>query len=159
MTAVLWTIAIVLILVGIAGSFLPALPGLPLIFAGMLLAAWINNFQLIGVPVVVALAVLTVLGVAIDHAAAVLYAQRAGASKQGIIGAVLGTVAGLFTGFWGLVFMPLAGAAIGEYLAHRDMLRAGKIGAATWYGLLAAAVLKLAITFTMLGVFIAALLI
>lgn len=159
MNTVLWTIAILLILVGVAGSFLPALPGLPLVFAGMLLAAWINDFQLIGVYTIVGLAVLAVLGVVIDHAAAVLYAQRAGASRQGIIGAVLGTIAGVFTGLWGLVFMPLAGAAIGEYLAHRDMLRAGKIGAATWYGLLAAAVLKLAITFTMLGIFIAALLI
>jgi len=159
MNTILWIIAILLILVGIAGTLLPALPGLPLIFAGVFLAAWINDFQLISVFTVSVLGILAVLGLVIDHIATALSAKRAGASRQGIIGAVLGTFAGLFTGFWGLVFMPLAGAAIGEFLAHRDMLRAGKVGTATWYGLLIAAVAKLAIAFTMAGIFIAALLI
>jgi len=95
----------------------------------------------------------------IDYVAAALSAGRAGASRQGLIGAVLGTLAGLFTGFWGLLFMPLAGAAIGEFIARRDMLHAGKVGAATWFGLVISVVVKLAIAFTMVGVFIAALLI
>jgi hypothetical protein len=76
-----------------------------------------------------------------------------------MIGAVVGTIAGLFTGLWGLVFMPLAGAAIGELMAHKDMFRAGKIGAATWFGLIITIVVKLAVAFTMVGFFIAALLI
>jgi uncharacterized protein YqgC (DUF456 family) len=67
-------------------------------------------------------------------------------------------VAGVFTGLVGLLFMPLAGAAIGEFIAHRDALRAGRVGVATWVGLLVGAVLKLAIVFTMTGVFVAALL-
>jgi uncharacterized protein YqgC (DUF456 family) len=55
--------------------------------------------------------------------------------------------------------MPLAGAAVGEYIAQKDMLRAGKVGAATWFGLLIASVAKLAIAFTMVGVFVTSLLI
>jgi uncharacterized protein YqgC (DUF456 family) len=51
------------------------------------------------------------------------------------------------------------GAAIGEYIAQRDALKAGRIGVATWVGLLVGTVLKLAIVFTMLGVFVGALLI
>jgi uncharacterized protein YqgC (DUF456 family) len=86
-------------------------------------------------------------------------AKKAGASKLGLFGAALGTVLGIFTGFIGLLFMPLVGAAIGEYIAQRDALRAGRIGLATWLGLLVGAVLKLGIVFTMLGVFVAALLI
>ena len=53
--------------------------------------------------------------------------------------------------------MPLMGAAIGEFIAHKDALRAGKVGAATWFGLLVGTAIKLAIAFTMVGVFIAAL--
>jgi hypothetical protein len=86
-------------------------------------------------------------------------AQRAGASRQGIIGAALGTVAGLFTGLVGLVFMPLVGAAIGEFIAHRDALRAGKVGVATWLGLLVGTAIKIAVAFTMIGVFVAAIVI
>jgi uncharacterized protein len=157
MTTALWIAAVLLILVGIAGTVLPALPGVPLIFGGVLLAAWIDDFQRISVATVVVLAVLTVLGIVIDYVAAALSAKRMGASKQGIIGATIGTLAGIFTGLWGLLFMPLAGAAIGEFIAHKDMFRAGKVGAATWVGLLVGTAIKLAIAFTMVGVFIAAL--
>ncbi len=159
MATTLWIVAVLLILVGVAGTVLPALPGVPLIFGGVLLAAWIDEFQRISVTTVVVLGVLAVIGVVIDYAAAALFAKRAGASKEGIIGATIGTLAGVFTGLWGLLFMPLVGAAAGELMAHKDALRAGKVGAATWFGLLVATVVKLAIAFTMIGVFIAALVI
>ena len=146
-----------LIVVGVAGTVLPALPGVPLIFGGVLLAAWIGDFQRISVFTVVVLAVLEVLGIVIDYIAAALSAKRAGASKEGIIGAAIGTLAGIATGLWGLLFMPLVGAAVGEFIAHKDALRAGKVGAATWFGLLVGTAIKLAIAFTMVGVFIAAL--
>jgi len=157
MTTTLWIVAVLLIVVGVAGTVLPALPGVPLIFGGVLLAAWIGDFQCISVFTVVVLAVLAVVGVVIDYIAAAISAKRAGASKQGIAGAAIGTVAGIFTGLWGLLFMPLMGAAIGEFIAHKDALRAGKVGAATWFGLLVGTAIKLAIAFTMVGVFIAAL--
>ena len=159
MTTTLWIVAVLLILVGVAGTVLPALPGVPLIFGGVLLAAWIDDFQRISVVTVVVLAVLAVIGIVIDYVAAAISAKRAGASKQGIIGAAIGTVAGVFTGLWGLLFMPLVGAAVGEFLAHKDAFRAGKVGAATWFGLLIGTAIKLAIAFTMVGVFIAALVI
>ncbi len=130
---------------------------MPLIFGGVLLAAWIGDFQRISVFTVVVLAVLAVVGIVIDYIAAAISAKRAGASKQGIVGAAIGTVAGIFTGLWGLLFMPLMGAAIGEFIAHKDAFRAGKVGAATWFGLLIGTAIKLAIAFTMVGVFIAAL--
>lgn len=157
MTTTLWIVAVLLIVVGVAGTVLPALPGVPLIFGGVLLAAWIGDFQRISVFTVVVLAILAVLGIVIDYVAAAISAKRAGASRQGIIGAAIGTLAGVFSGLWGLLFMPLMGAAIGEFIAHKDALRAGKVGAATWFGLLVGTAIKLAIAFTMVGVFIAAL--
>ncbi len=144
-------------LAGLAGTVLPALPGIPLIFGGVLLAAWIEDFQRIGGWTIGVLAVLAVIGLAIDYVAAAASARRAGASRQGVIGAAVGTVAGIFTGLWGLVFMPLVGAAIGEFIAQRDALRAGKVGIATWLGLLVGTAAKIAIAFTMIGVFMAAL--
>jgi uncharacterized protein YqgC (DUF456 family) len=159
MSTALWVLAVLLIVAGVAGTVLPALPGVPLIFGGVLLAAWIDDFQRIPGWVIGVLAVLAAIGIAVDYAAAALSARRVGASRYGIIGAALGTVAGIVTGLWGLVFMPLVGAAIGEFLAHRDALRAGKVGIATWLGLLVGTAVKIAVAFTMLGVFIAALLI
>lgn len=156
MTELLWVLAVLLVVVGTLGNVLPALPGVPLIFVGVLLAAWAEDFQRIGGWTLAILAVLATIGVVVDYVAALMSAQRAGASRQGIIGAAIGTVAGIFTGLWGLIFMPLVGAAIGEFIAHQDALRAGKVGVATWIGLLVAAAVKIAVAFTMIGVFVAA---
>ena len=77
----------------------------------------------------------------------------------GLLDKINDNIAGVFTGLVGLLFLPLAGAAIGEYLAERDMLRAGKVGLATWLGIVIGTALKVAIVFAMLGMFVAALLV
>ena len=159
MTVILWVVAIALILIGVAGTVLPALPGATLVFGGIVLAAWIDGFTRIPVWVLVLLGVLTAMAWIVDYAAAALGAKHAGASKLAVFGAIAGTLAGIFTGLWGLLFMPLAGAAIGEYVAQRDLRRAGKVGVATWLGLLLGTAAKVAIVFAMIGIFLFALLV
>jgi uncharacterized protein YqgC (DUF456 family) len=159
MTAILWIGAITLIAIGVAGTFLPALPGPILVFGGIALAAWIDDFARIPAWLLLLLGVLMVTAWMVDYLAAAAGAKRAGASRQAIIGATIGTLAGVFSGLWGLLFMPLAGAAIGEYLAQRDLRRAGKVGIATWIGLLLGTAAKVAIVFAMVGIFVVALLV
>jgi uncharacterized protein YqgC (DUF456 family) len=158
-TIVLWIIAIALIAIGVVGTVVPAVPGVILVFAGMALGAWIDGFTRIPAWVVVILGVLAALAWIVDYIAGALGAKRAGASGRAIVGAAVGTVAGIFTGLWGLVFMPLVGAAIGEFSAQRDLRRAGKVGVATWIGLLLGAAAKIAIVFAMVGIFVTALLV
>jgi uncharacterized protein YqgC (DUF456 family) len=157
MTVVLWIVAVVLIAIGVAGTILPAIPGVTLVFLGMLLAAWIDHFARIPVWLVVIFAVLTAITWVVDYLAAAAGAKRAGASKLAVIGAMVGTVAGIFTGFVGLLFMPLVGAALGEFVAQRDLRRAGTVGIATWLGLLIGTAVKVAIVFAMIGAFVVAL--
>jgi hypothetical protein len=157
MTVALWLLAVALIVVGVIGTVLPALPGAILVFGGVVLAAWIDDFTRISVFTLVVLGVLTVIAWVIDYVAGVVGAKKAGASRLAIIGATIGTVLGIFTGLVGLIFMPLVGAAIGEFLAQRDAIRAGKVGVATWLGMLAGTVAKVAIVFLMVGIFLAAL--
>jgi len=152
MDIVWWIVAVALMLVGVAGTVLPALPGMPFILAGAWVAAAIGDYSQIGTKTLILLGVLTAIGMAVDWVASAMGAQRAGASKAGLVGAAVGTVLGIFTGLWGLIFMPLIGAAVGEFIGHRDLLRAGKVGVATWLGMLAGAVIKIAIAFTMIGI-------
>lgn len=159
MSAVLWIVALLMIAIGVVGTVLPALPGAVFVFGGIALAAWIDDFTRISAWTVGALALLTLAAFAADYVAAVLGAKKAGASKLAIVGAAIGTVAGVFTGLIGLVFMPLAGAAAGEFIAQRDLRRAGKVGVATWLGLLVGTAVKVAIVFTMVGIFAVALLV
>jgi len=159
MTLLLWTLVVVLIVAGVAGTILPALPGAMLVFAGILLGAWIDHFDRVSITIVVICGVLTLLAWATDYAAAMLGAKRAGASRLAVIGAAIGTVAGVFTGLVGLIFMPLLGAAIGELIAVRNATRAAHVGISTWIGLLLGTLAKVVLTFMMVGIFIAALLI
>ena len=150
----LWyVIAGALILLGLAGTILPALPGLPLVFAGMLLAAWVDGFRLISGWTVGLLALLTLVSIAVDVAATALGAKRVGASRKAMAGAVIGTFAGLFFAPVGLFVGPFVGALVGELLHSRELGTAAKVGFGTWLGLVLAIVLKLGLAFAMLGVF------
>ena len=153
---VLYAIAVLLVLVGLAGTILPALPGLPLVFAGMLLGAWAGDFQHIGIPVIVVLGALTLLSLVVDFWATALGARRVGASGKAVAGAVIGTFAGLFFGPVGLFAGPFVGALAGELLHGRDVGQATRVGFGTWLGIVFGTVLKLALAFTMLGLFVLA---
>ena len=148
-----YTLAAILVLVGLAGVILPALPGLPLVFVGMLVAAWAGDFQRIGPVPLVALGVLTALSVVADLVATAAGAKRVGAGPMAVWGAALGTLVGLFLGPLGLVAGPFLGALLGELWHTRQLRRATHVGLATWLGLLLGTVLKVALAFAMLGLF------
>jgi uncharacterized protein YqgC (DUF456 family) len=153
----LWILSVALIVAGLVGTVLPALPGTLFVLAGIVLGAWIDDFSRVGWGVLSVIGVLALLAWVLDYVAGLLGARKAGASRHAIIGAALGTVAGLFMGLVGVLFMPLVGAAIGEFIARRDHERAVKVGLATWLGIMAGLVSKVVIAFVMIGVFIAAL--
>lgn len=148
-----YALAVILVLVGIAGVILPALPGLPLVFAGMLLAAWAGDFRQIGWVTLVVLGLLTLLSIAADLFATMVGAQRVGASKKALLGTVIGTFAGLFFMPVGLLAGPFVGALLGELWHSREIGRAAKVGLGTWLGILLGTVLKLGLAFAMLGLF------
>lgn len=152
-----WALSGALIVAGLAGTVLPALPGTALVLAGIVLGAWIDDFTRVGGLTVAVVAVLAVLAWVLDYVAGLLGAQRAGASRQALVGAAVGTVLGLFMGLVGVLFMPLVGAAIGEYVARRDHGQALKVGTATWLGLMAGLLAKVVLAFMMVGIFIVAL--
>lgn len=150
----LWIVAILLMLIGIAGVVLPVLPGTPLLFAGMLLGAWLDDFSKVGVIAVVVLGVLALLAWAIDFLAGVLGTKLVGASGYAMAGAGIGGVVGLFGGIPGLILGPVIGAAAGELYARKDAQQAAKAGVAAGLGFVIAMAAKLGITVAMLGVFL-----
>ena len=155
MQITLTVLAILLVVIGLAGTVLPALPGVPLIFGGLLLIAYQDGFNKVGVVTLVILGILAAIAFAVDYVAAIFGAKRVGASKLAIIGAAIGTLAGIFLGFVGLIFGPFVGAAIGEFLARKNLIQAGKVGLATWLGIVIGVAAKLGIAFLMVGIFIA----
>jgi uncharacterized protein YqgC (DUF456 family) len=157
MTALLWVLAILLVIVGLIGVVLPALPGTVLVFAGLLLAAWADHFTRVGIATIVVLGVIAAASYGVDFVAAALGARKLGASRRAMVGAGLGTIAGLFFGLPGIIVGPFIGAVIGELTTSRDLKQAGRAGAAAWIGLAIGTAVKVGIVFLMIGIFLVAL--
>lgn len=142
-----------LVLVGLAGVLLPALPGTPLMFAGMLLAAWADGFQRLGWPTLTVLGVLTALSLLVDLLATAFGAQRVGASRKALWGSVLGGIAGMFFMPIGLFVGPFVGALVGEYWHGRELRQATRVGVGTWLGIVLGTAAKLGLALAMLAAF------
>jgi uncharacterized protein YqgC (DUF456 family) len=153
MDLILWISAAVAVALGLAGIVLPLLPGTPLLFAGLGLAAWLGNFTRVSVMTVVVLGVMALIAWVVDFVAAALGVKRVGASGLAIAGAMLGALFGVLAGLPGLILGPIAGATLGEWLARRDGAQATRAGVAAGLGFIIAVAAKLGIAMAMLGVF------
>ncbi|HUW25156.1 MAG TPA: DUF456 domain-containing protein [Gallionella sp.] len=155
-TVLLWILAILLIIAGMAGLVLPGLPGAVILFAGLVLAAWAEDFVFIGGGTLAILAVLALLTYVVDFGAGILGARHFGASRRAMAGAMLGAILGIFFGLPGLLLGPFIGAAVGEFSTQRSLGAAGKAGIGATLGLVLGVAAKLALAFSMLAVFTAA---
>jgi uncharacterized protein len=153
-----WVLAIAMIVIGLAGTILPAIPGVGFVFLGLLLGAWIDGFQKVSVMMIVVLGFITALAMAIDFVAGLLGAKKMGASKLAMLGAAIGAIVGLFMGLIGVFIGPFIGAVIGELIYRGKLDQAGaaaKIGFGTWLGILFGSLAKLALAMLMVGLFVA----
>jgi uncharacterized protein YqgC (DUF456 family) len=142
-----FAVALVLVVIGIVGSVVPLLPGLPLVLGGVYLYALGTGLN--GGIGLGHLVVYTLIGggtIVLSTLANVMGVRAAGGSRRAMLGAVLGLIAGLFLGGpIGLVVGPFVGAVLFELLggqAARQALRSG-LGAAV--GLLVGRVAEFAV--------------
>ncbi len=156
MDTALYVIAAVLIAVGLVGAIVPLLPGIPLIFGGVWLIAGLDHYRHLGLWWLIGIALIGAVGLAMDLLAGALGAQRVGASRQAVWGAMIGTVIGLFFGLPGLLLAPFIGALAGELTSGNSVLRAAHVGAGTWIGLIFGTLFKLVTSLMMVAVFAAA---
>lgn len=131
-----WTafiIAICVMLVGVAGTVVPLLPGLPLIWLTMLVYAFIEGFESVDAAFLILTLIVLIAAEAADYFGRAWGARRFGATKRGALGAVVGSLVGLFFLPLGLIVGPFLGVVVAELLAGRttsESIRAG------WGGLL-----------------------
>ena len=147
--------AAILVVLGVLGTVLPVLPGILLVFGGLFLAAWAQDFARVGVVGMSIIGILALVAFGADFVASLLGAKRVGASPKALIGAAIGGFVGVFFGLPGILIGPFVGAITGELLARGGWRQATKVGLGTTAGLLFAAVAKLVIAFLMIGTFAA----
>ena len=122
----LW-ITLVVMLVGLAGSVLPGLPGVPLIFISALVYVILTDFEYVGTLVIVLLGVFAAIAFVADFAATTYGARRFGASNWGTVGGAIGGIVGALAGalffgigaLFGLILGTIGGVFLGEHLRRR----------------------------------------
>lgn len=123
---ILW-VALSGMLVGLLGSVLPGLPGVPLIFLSALLHAYYTGFEIVGGWVVALLGVFAALAMVADFIGTSYGARRFGASNWGMFGGAVGGLAGAAVGFlflgigslFGLILGTIGGVFAGEYIRRQ----------------------------------------
>jgi uncharacterized protein len=151
----LFIVVVLIMLVGIVGVILPILPGTPLIFGAALLYAVITNFEQIDLQILIIFAVLVLIAQSLDWLAATYGVKRMGGSYFGVLGALIGMIAGiLLSGLVGLIIGAFAGAVVFELMIGKKYDVALRAGLGSFIGFLVGGVVKFAIAAVMIGMFI-----
>src|SRR5215211_8621570 len=174
----LLALTLILMFVGLLGSVLPGLPGVPLIFLSALLYAILTDFRSVGAAMLVVLGIFAAIALVADFVATSYGARRFGASNWGTVGGAVGGIAGaliglLFLGIGsllGLILGTIAGVFIAEYLkrerhggpqtldpAQSDWRRASRAAGGVLVGYVASAVIQGALGLASVVVFVLAL--
>lgn len=146
-------LALIAIVIGLAGAVLPALPGVPLVFAGLWALAWVGHYERVSAFTLTVLGILLAAAVVLDFTASSLGARKFGASPKAVAGATVGAFVGIFFGLPGLILGPFIGAVLGEIKSQRSMGQAAASGVGAWAGLLMGILYKLGISVVMVAIF------
>jgi hypothetical protein len=151
-------IASILMLLGLAGSILPVLPGPPLSFIGLFLLALLRYFSPpLTTTFVITLAIVTILVIVMDYIIPLVGAKRYGASKWGVWGSVLGMAIGIFWSPFAMLVGAFVGAVVVEWLVHKKKREALRAGWGVVMGTLFATILRLGVSGMMTYYFVRAL--
>lgn len=135
---------IICLLAGLAGCILPALPGPPLAYIGMLLLHFTDRVQFTTAELLVWLVLVIIIQV-LDYFVPLLGAKYSGSTRWGTQGCLAGTLVGLFFMPWGIILGPFLGAFVGELLGGRETKDALRSGLGSLIGFLLGTALKCAL--------------
>ncbi|MEP6262264.1 MAG: DUF456 domain-containing protein [Gillisia sp.] len=154
MDILLLSIGAILMVVGILGSFLPVLPGVPVSWLGLLLIFLTPSvpmdYWFLGITLFVA-----VLIYGLNWIIPAMGTKRFGGSRSGMIGATIGLVVGLIAPIpFGVIIGPFIGAFIGEIINKSDRRSALKAAFGSFIGFLASSFMEFIVAFGFLILFV-----
>ncbi|WP_178987225.1 DUF456 domain-containing protein [Winogradskyella schleiferi] len=151
-------IALLLMILGIVGSFLPVLPGPLTSWAGLLVLHFTEGVELSQTFLIVTL-LFAIFIYVLDYIIPAIGTKRFGGSRAGMIGTMLGLIIGLLSPIpFGIIIGPFIGALIGEMMHRNDMDKALKAAFGSFLGFIASTFLKFIVAMVYLGFFIVKLL-
>lgn len=152
---ILFAVSMIIMIAGMLGIVLPILPSIPLIWFGAFFYAVFTGFSEITWKLLLLFALLTVFSIVIENIGNVYGARRFGATKWGIAGSILGSVAGFFwAGAIGLIVGPVIGTIIFEMIGGKNYAGAMKSGLGNFIGFVGGTLMKGIIGTAMIVIFV-----
>ena len=156
MDILLLILGFLFMLIGIFGSFLPALPGPPVSWVGLFLLyltkAIPNDWVVLGITLAIAIIVF-----ALDYIIPAVGTKKFGGTRAGMIGTLIGLLIALIFpifGIFGIIIWPFVGALVGELINKADSKTALKAAFGSFIGFLTGTLLKFVVTMVYLGIFL-----
>ena len=156
MDILLLILGFLFMLIGILGSFLPALPGPPVSWVGLFLLyltkAIPDDWMILGITLAIAIIVF-----ALDYIIPAVGTKKFGGTRAGMIGTTLGLIVALIFpifGIFGIIIWPFVGALVGELINKADSKTALKAAFGSFIGFLTGTFLKFVVTMVFLGIFL-----
>ncbi len=155
METIYLVLSLIIMVAGLAGTVLPILPSIPLVYSGFLIYGLGTGWHDFGAGVMIFFGALTVFVLVLDYVAGAVGAKKFGASTAGVIGSVIGAILGvIFFNIIGLLVGVFAGAVFGELHHGRTTEEAFRSGWGAFLGFVAGSLFKFVIAFFMIGVFL-----
>lgn len=157
MTVLWWSLTLICMVLGLAGTVVPLLPGTTIIFAAAVLhRVMLGEAHSVGWWTLGGLLVLTILSYVLDFMGGAIGAKKFGATRWGAIGGLVGSIVGMFFFPWGLLVGPLAGVLAGELIGGQELLPAGRSTWGSFLGTTAGMIAKVGIGAVMICWFLVA---
>jgi uncharacterized protein YqgC (DUF456 family) len=148
-------VTILILLIGILGTIVPMLPGIPLMYGGYLVWGLASGWKDFGATTMVILGIITFISILLDYYSGAIGAKKYGASTAGVIGALLGGIVGvILLNVPGLILGPFLGAVIGEMFAGKNQKEAWRAGWGAFLGFLAGSLFKVTSAIMMFFLFL-----
>ncbi|MFZ5943584.1 MAG: DUF456 domain-containing protein [Bacillota bacterium] len=136
-------ILLIFLFLGLLGTLVPLLPGLPLIFVSLLIYSIIDKWEHFSVSFIILVGIVTLIGILLDYLAAFWGAKKYGASKLGIAIGIIGIIFGLFTlGPLGVIIGSISGVVVGELLSGKGFKKALKVSIGNIVGIIGSNLLQ-----------------
>ena len=152
---VLFSISLIIMIIGMAGIIVPIIPSIPLIWLGAFLYAIFTHFEKVTWMVLLIFAILTIFSIVLENIGNVYGAKKFGATRWGIIGSIAGTGIGFYMGGpIGMILGPIVGTVIFELIGGKGFRGAWKSGLGNFVGFLGGSVVKIIVGLTMISIFV-----
>lgn len=153
----IYILASIIVVCGLVGTVLPLMPGVPVIFLGLFLAAAVSKFSFISTATIVILFVLAAISVLVDYLSGFLGAKYAGSSLFGLLGAIIGVIFGVSVfGLIGVLIGPAIGVFVFDLLSRREIKKSSKVATYTFFSTVAGIITNVVLAVLMIGIFVGA---